>query len=135
MFILGRNSDLDFEVAKVLWGINPELYRWGIPFVFEDRNMAAMVNSEMAFLGDERSGRYETELANIVIGRGWESKPEWFGTSMLLCLLLPRDICKATVMACRGNVSEVIPSSIDKDHHKCHETSLNDSSEYKSKTT
>ena len=134
MFILGRNSDLDLEVAEVVFRIDSKIYRWCVPFFSEDRNSAAMVNTEMAFREDETRERYDEELERTAIERGWKSKPEWSGLSMLLSFLLPKEICNAAIMACQSNIDEAALTDIDKDHTLCRETIRNDFFEHRSKT-
>jgi hypothetical protein len=135
MFILGCNSDLDFEVAKVVFKIDSDSYRWGIPFFSVDRNAAAMVNTEMAFREDESRERYNKEIERIATERGWKSTPECLGVPMLLCLLLPEEICKAAIIACLENKDGAIPSGIDKGHSLFHEITQDDFSEYRNKKT
>lgn len=129
---LGSNTDLDFDVVRLVFKVDPESYRWGVPYFSEDRNSAAMVNTEMAFLEDGSRDRYEKELEHRAIDLGWKSKPEWSGIAILLCVLLPEEICKAAVMACRGSGIEAAPSSTDKDRRQCHEIAPAGSSGYRS---
>ncbi len=102
MLISGRNSDLDFEVAKVVFSIDPETYRWGVPSFSTDRSAAAIVNTEMAFRKDGTRERYDKELEKIAI-KSCKGGMEYKNMSMLLVLLLPDEICKAAIMACRKN--------------------------------
>ena len=112
MFILGRNSDLDLDVARIVFKINePENLRWGVPFFSVDRNAAAMVNTEMAFHEDGSRERYETELLRMAQDRGWNS-----GIPVLFMVLLPEVICEAAIIACQSSENVEALSDIDKDH-------------------
>lgn len=114
MFIIGRNSDLDLEVAMVVFKIDPDCFRWGVPFFSVDRNAVAMVNLEMADRMDGTREKYEKALELIAIKRGWKSKPEWSGVSMLWAFLLPEEICHAAIIACQLGIDEEVPLDIDK---------------------
>ncbi len=104
MFISGRNSDLDFEVAKVVFNIDPETYRWGVPFFSTNRDDAAIVNTEMAFREDGTREIYDKELEKIVAKqKGIDAE----SMSMALTILLPEEICKVAIMACRRNESVI----------------------------
>lgn len=113
---LGRNNDLDFDVCKCVFNLDPKKYKWGVPFFSSDRNAAAIVNTEMAFREDETREEYEKELKHIASKLGWKSEQ---GLSKLFMVLLPDEICKAAVMACRKSSHKAIPLNIDKDHHEC----------------
>lgn len=135
MFLISRNSDLDLDVCKFVFGLDPDSFRWGVPFFSVDRNAAAIVNTEMAFRKDESREKYEKELERRAIELGWKSKPECGGVSMFLCLILPEEICKAAIVACQTNDDTASPSSIDKGLHQCQRTDLNNSAGHRSKTT
>lgn len=97
-----RNSDLDFKIAVIVFNINPDLYKWGLPCFSEDRNAAAMVNT--AILGKDEAviEKYDKELERIAIKRGWKTIPQWSGLSTFLTFIMPEDICKAAIIACSG---------------------------------
>ena len=109
---LGRNTDLDFDVCKFVFKIDPEEYKWGVPFFSSDRNAAAIVNTEMAFRDGNTKDEYEKALKIIV------SKCDGNGTSISLMVLTPDEICKAAVMVCQKNDHIADPLNIDKDHHE-----------------
>jgi hypothetical protein len=118
------NSDLDFEVARLVFNINPESYQWGVPFFSEDRNASAMVNTEMAFRKDGTKEVYIQELERRALQAGWKSKPHLSDIAVILSLLLPEDICKAAITACHQAACHqvpsrygVVPSDIDIGHH------------------
>lgn len=94
------NADLDIEVAKTVFNINPDLYKWGVPSFSVNRNDAAMVNTEMAFRSDGTREKYDKELEKIISSqKGINTK----SLSLALVALLPEEICKAAIMACREN--------------------------------
>ena len=103
MNILGRNNELDFDVCKYVFGIDPEEYRWGVPFFSSDRNSAATVNTEMVTRKDGTKEIYEKELERIVSRIVIKNNNELEGLSITLMVLLPEDICKSAVMACQKN--------------------------------
>jgi hypothetical protein len=103
MNILGRNNELDFDVCKYVFGIDPEEYKWGVPFFSSDRNSAAIVNTEMVFRKDGTKEIYEKEMERIVKNSVRANNNELEGLSIFLMILLPDEICKAAVMACRKN--------------------------------
>lgn len=106
---LGRNSSLDLEVVKFVFNEDTELYRWRLPHFSEDRNLSAAINTEMAFKESAIREKYEKELERRAIELGWKSKPEFSGIAMFLCVILPEEICKAAIMACRKSKVEAIP--------------------------
>lgn len=106
------NSDIDFDVARIVFGVDPELCRCGVPFFSENENDAARVNSEMAFRKDGTKKRYDEELERIATKNGWKIKPEFSGLSTLLMVLCPDDICRAALTACLGYNYEEHSSSL-----------------------
>jgi hypothetical protein len=134
MFIIGRNSDLDFTIAREVFNVEPDKFRWGVPFFSVDRNAAAMVNTEMAFRKNKTRELYELELMRIAHKRGWEINADFCGLAILIMLLLPEEICNAAIIACRGCECEAAPTDIDMGHTLCLKTARGDSSGCESKT-
>lgn len=95
------NSDIDFEVVKKVFNLDPNAFKWGVPFFSTSNDAAAMVNTEMALMkGPEIKAKYEAELERLALSRGWKSKPECTGLSIFLMLSYSQIICEAAIKVC-----------------------------------